>query len=949
MADKIPVKATYSGANVVGLSEYLTGDTVPVLNGGTGTTTSTGTGSVVLSNNPTISNLSTSAFSITDSSIVFEGATVDLFETTLSITDPTADRTVTFQDLTGTVGLSTNKLSFFSATSSSELAGVISDETGSGLLVFGTSPNFTTSITTGSSSFDAFNTNATTVNAFGAATALTIGSATSATVTVRPGTVVGSNTTQNLFNTVATTLNIGGAATTLSVGSSTGTTTVNNNLAVTGTSTLTGNTSVTGTVTVTGSLAANGGITVDTSNFTVDGSTGAVATASTLSVGSNATITGDLAVNGGDVTTTSVGTATLFNTNATTLNIGGAATVVSIGSASGSTTVNNNMVVTGNLTVNGTTTTVNSTTITVDDITLELGSVATPSDVTASGGGIVLKGATDKTLTWSTLGWTSSEDFNLVTGKQYEINGTSVLSSTTLGSGVTASSLTSVGTIGTGVWQGTVITSTYGGTGVNNAGRTITLNTGNLTLTAQAAGSSVTVPSTGTLATLAGAETLTNKTLTTPIISSISNTGTITVPTTTGTLALLGDTHYIGTTAVTLNRASANLALTGISSVAFPGSTSGTITVTPAATAGTTAITIPATTGTLVTTGDTGTVTSTMILDGTIVNADINASAGIVDTKLATIATAGKVSNSATTAASANTASAIVARDASGNFTAGTITAALSGNATSATNIAGGAANRIPYNTGSGATTFVAAPTTSDTVLKWTGYGFTWASAAGIQTTDTLQVYNLGVARTPFTSVEDTGNIKAYDLWLNNGGTYDAKIAPTSLTAHRTFTLPDLSGTFLTSGDTATSVRFGSLGIGTAASGTAGEIRATNQITAFYSDERLKTDILPIPDALNKVMQLRGVTFRANSLAESFGYSSEKEQVGVIAQDVKKVLPQIVVPAPFDIMINDENTEISRSGENYLTVHYDKIVPLLIEAIKEQQKQIEELKAKVGN
>ncbi len=85
----------------------------------------------------------------------------------------------------------------------------------------------------------------------------------------------------------------------------------------------------------------------------------------------------------------------------------------------------------------------------------------------------------------------------------------------------------------------------------------------------------------------------------------------------------------------------------------------------------------------------TGDVTSvgnaTAIAAGVIVDADINASAGIVDTKLATIATAGKVSNSATTAASANTASAIVARDGSGNFTAGTVTAALSGNATTAT------------------------------------------------------------------------------------------------------------------------------------------------------------------------------------------------------------------------------------------------------------------------
>ncbi len=83
-----------------------------------------------------------------------------------------------------------------------------------------------------------------------------------------------------------------------------------------------------------------------------------------------------------------------------------------------------------------------------------------------------------------------------------------------------------------------------------------------------------------------------------------------------------------------------------------------------------------------------GTVTSGMIADGAIVDADINASAAIADTKLATISSASKVANSATTATSANTASAIVARDASGNFTAGVVTAALTGNASTATTLA---------------------------------------------------------------------------------------------------------------------------------------------------------------------------------------------------------------------------------------------------------------------
>jgi hypothetical protein len=90
-------------------------------------------------------------------------------------------------------------------------------------------------------------------------------------------------------------------------------------------------------------------------------------------------------------------------------------------------------------------------------------------------------------------------------------------------------------------------------------------------------------------------------------------------------------------------------------------------------------ITLPNVTGTVITTGDSGTVTSAMITDLTIVNGDISASAAIVDTKLATIATAGKVSNSATTATNTNTINAIVARDGSGNFSAATITASLTG------------------------------------------------------------------------------------------------------------------------------------------------------------------------------------------------------------------------------------------------------------------------------
>lgn len=136
-----------------------------------------------------------------------------------------------------------------------------------------------------------------------------------------------------------------------------------------------------------------------------------------------------------------------------------------------------------------------------------------------------------------------------------------------------------------------------------------------------------------------------------------------------------------------------------------------------------------------------------------------------------------------------------------------------------------------------------------------------------------------------------------------------------------------------------------SLGIGTTAPATTGEIRATNAITSYYSDERLKENIEIIENALDKVQQLRGVTYTANELAESFGYSGKETQVGVLAADVQKVLPQAVKPAPFDISV-DNGVEISKSGMNFLTVQYERIVPLLIEAIKELNKEITDLKSK---
>jgi hypothetical protein len=196
--------------------------------------------------------------------------------------------------------------------------------------------------------------------------------------------------------------------------------------------------------------------------------------------------------------------------------------------------------------------------------------------------------------------------------------------------------------------------------------------------------------------------------------------------------------------------------------------------------------------------------------------------------------------------------------------------------------------------------------------------------------TGAVTITNSGItAATAGTGISITGS---GSITIDNSGVTSIagttdQIAASAGTGGVTLSLPQ-------SINTTSNVRFNSLGIGTAASGTAGEIRATDNITAYYSsDERLKTNITKIDGALEKISQIDGVIYDWNETylkdhGNVDGYFVRERNSGVIAQQVEKVFPNVVADR----------------ADGYKAVRYELLVPLLIEAIKELKEQIAELK-----
>jgi hypothetical protein len=348
------------------------------------------TGTVVLADstntltNKTLTSPTISGLYLSDASIVFEGAVADSYETTLVAGEPTEDRTVTLPDATDTL---VGKATTDTLTNKTLTSPKINENVE--LLATSTELNILDGATLSTTELNYVDgvTSAIQTQLDAKATSSDLTTHTGATEAHgATGAVVGTTNTQTLTNKTLTSPVVSGL--TLSDGS----------IVLEGATADAHET----TITVTDPTADR--------TITLPDASGTVALTNNKLDAFAATTSAELA----GVISDETGTGALVFANTPTL------VTPNIGAATGT-----SLVLSGDLTVNGTTTTINSTEITIDDKNLTLGSVASPTDAGADGGGITLKGATDKTFSWvdATDAWTSSEHLNLASGKNYYLNG----------------------------------------------------------------------------------------------------------------------------------------------------------------------------------------------------------------------------------------------------------------------------------------------------------------------------------------------------------------------------------------------------------------------------------------------------------------------------------------------------------------------------------------------
>jgi hypothetical protein len=129
-----------------------------------------------------------------------------------------------------------------------------------------------------------------------------------------------------------------------------------------------------------------------------------------------------------------------------------------------------------------------------------------------------------------------------------------------------------------------------------------------------------------------------------------------------------------------------------------------------------------------------------------------------------------------------------------------------------------------------------------------------------------------------------------------------------------------------------------------------GTIGASGDISASYSDERLKQVTEPIKDVLPILSKINVFRYNCNDVGEKYGYDKSKKELGLSAQEIQKYYPELVSLAPFDSVYDSEMKQIvSKSGEDYLTLKYDRLVPILLQGIKELKEEVNDLKVRLSN
>ena len=652
----------------------------------------------------------------------------------------------------------------------------------------------------------------------------------------------------------------------------------------------------------------------------------------------------------------------------------------------GNTTIAGDLVLTGDLTVNGTTTTLDTTTLIVEDKNIELGNVDTPTDITANGGGITLLGDTNHTMLYNVTNgaWEFSESINVANTKVYRVNNSDVLSADTLGSGVVNSSLTTVGALAAGS-----IASSFGDIDIGTS--TFTGNGSGLTTLNASELDSGTVAG----ARLGGDQTMAGvKTFSDTSAATNTTTGAVRVS---GGMGVAGDL-YAGTLNTADGSGIDNLNATNLDQGTVPNAritgTYSNLTGTGALDAGSISSNfgnINIGTSTFTGNGSGLTNVDAETLDGIDSASFLRSDAADTMSALLTIEFAGDEMLRLTDTSStgnpymsfyqAGTRAAYIQFVDSGNrlrlyndtsddfvdirsgqnglkynYDGTEYTVWHSGNdgagsgldADLLDGLSSGAFLRSNANDSfsgelSGAGSINITGNVTANLFTGDGSGLTGISADDANTLD-------GLDSTQFLR-SDASDSASGVLTLQGSGQNRLVIRNTSNAGSAGINFSDhASGSYAQSG----TFRYvhsdtDSFGSGNAfiVEGTesaltfyvAGDIKATNEITAYYSDARLKDFKGTIDNALDKVQSLNGYYYTENETAKEIGFTNDKVQVGLSAQEVEAVLPEIVTKAP---IAYEDHVEV-----DYKTVKYDKMVPLLVEAIKEQQTQIDELKAMV--